>query len=162
MSAGNHAQGLAYSGNKLNVNANIVMPLGTPFTKIRRTKAFGGNVFLKGNDLVESKKYVNELIDKFGYIEVHPYNDYEVIKGQGTIYLEMLKQISELDFLLVPVGGGGLLAGCSIINNSLNKKTKLIGVESKFYPSLYNKFYKKKIKCTGSTIDEGIALKEIG
>ena len=141
MSAGNHAQGLAYSGNKLNVNTNIVMPLGTPFTKIRRTKAFGGKVFLKGNDLVESKKYVNELIDKFGYIEVHPYNDYEVIKGQGTIYLEMLKQISELDFLLVPVGGGGLLAGCSIINKSLSKKTKIIGVESKFYPSLYNIFY---------------------
>ena len=162
MSAGNHAQGLAYAGNKLNVNTNIVMPLGTPFTKIRRTKAFGGNVFLEGNDLIESKKYVNELIDKFGYIEVHPYNDYEVIKGQGTIYLEMLKQISELDFLLVPVGGGGLLAGCSIINNSLSPKTKLIGVESKFYPSLYNKFYKKKLKCTGSTIAEGIAVKEIG
>ena len=91
MSAGNHAQGLAYSGNKLNVNTNIVMPLGTPFTKIRRTKAFGGNVFLKGNDLVESKKYVNELIDKFGYIEVHPYNDYEVIKGQGTILSRNVK-----------------------------------------------------------------------
>ena len=84
---------------------------------------------------------IHELIDKFGYIEVHPYNDYEVIKGQGTIYLEMLKQISELDFLLVPVGGGGLLAGCSIIKNLLSKKTKLIGVESKFYPSLYNKLY---------------------
>ena len=162
MSAGNHAQGLAYSGNKLGINTNIVMPLGTPFTKIRRTKNFGGNVFLKGNDLVESKNHVNELIDKFGYIEVHPYNDNEVIKGQGTIYLEMLNQISELDYLLVPVGGGGLLAGCSIINNSLSKKTKIIGVESKLYPSLYNIFYKKKLKCIGSTIAEGIAVKEIG
>ena len=121
MSAGNHAQGLAYSGNKLSVNTNIVMPLGTPFTKIRRTKNFGGNVFLKGNDLVESKNYVNELVNKFGYIEVHPYNDNEVIKGQSTIYLEMLDQISELDYLLVPVGGGGLLAGCSIVNKSLSK-----------------------------------------
>ena len=129
MSAGNHAQGLAYSGHKLGVNTNIVMPLGTPFTKIRRTKNFGGNVFLKGNDLIESKNYVNELINKFGYIEVHPYNDTEVIKGQGTIYLEMLNQMSELDYLLVPVGGGGLLAGCSIINNSLFKKTKIAFTE---------------------------------
>ncbi len=162
MSAGNHAQGLAYSGSKLGINTNIVMPLGTPFTKIRRTKNFGGNVFLKGNDLIESKNYVNELINKFGYIEVHPYNDSEVIKGQGTIYLEMLSQISELDYLLVPVGGGGLIAGCSIINNALSKKTKIIGVESKFYPSLYNIFYKQKLKCSGSTIAEGIAVKEIG
>ena len=162
MSAGNHAQGLAYSGNKLGINTNIVMPLGTPFTKIRRTKNFGGNVFLKGEDLVESKNHVNELINKFGYIEVHPYNDNDVIKGQGTIYLEMLNQISELDYLLVPVGGGGLLAGCSIINKSLSKKTKIIGVESKFYPSLYNIFYNKKLKCSGSTIAEGIAVKEIG
>ena len=124
MSAGNHAQGLAYSGNKLGINTNIVMPLGTPFTKIRRTKNFGGNVFLKGEDLVESKNYVNELINKFGYIEVHPYNDNEVIKGQGTIYLEMINQNLELDYLLVPVGGGGLLAGCSIINKSFSKKQK--------------------------------------
>ena len=162
MSAGNHAQGLAYSGNKLGINTNIVMPLGTPFTKIRRTKSFGGNVFLKGKDLVESKNYVNELINKFGYIEVHPYNDNEVIKGQSTIYLEMLNQVSELDYLLVPVGGGGLLAGCSIVNNFLSKKTKIIGIESKLYPSLYNIIYKKKIKCSGSTIAEGIAVKEIG
>ena len=162
MSAGNHAQGLAYSGNKLGINTNIVMPLGTPFTKIRRTKNFGGNVFLKGNDLIESKNHVNELIDKFGYIEVHPYNDNEVIKGQGTIYLEMLNEIPELDYLLVPVGGGGLLAGCAIINKSLSKNTKIIGVESKLYPSLYNIFYKKKLKCIGSTIAEGIAVKEIG
>ena len=162
MSAGNHAQGLAYSGNKLGINTNIVMPLGTPFTKIRRTKNFGGNVFLKGNDLVESKNYVNELIKKFGYIEVHPYNDIEVIKGQATLYLEMLTQISQLDYLLVPVGGGGLLAGCSTVNNLLSKKTKVIGVESKLYPSLQNIFYNKKLKCNGSTIAEGIAVKEIG
>ena len=90
--------------------------------------------FLKRQGSWES--YVNELINKYGYIEIHPYNDTEVIKGQGTIYLEMLNQISELDYLLVPVGGGGLLAGCSIINNSLSKKTKVIGVESNFYPSL--------------------------
>ena len=123
MSAGNHAQGLAYSGHKLGINTNIVMPLGTPFTKIRRQK-ISVEMFLKGNDLIESKNYVNQLINKFRYIEVHPYNDNEVIKGQATIYLEMLNQISELDYLLVPVGGGGLLAGCSIISNSLLKKPK--------------------------------------
>ena len=162
MSAGNHAQGLAYSGTKLGINTHIVMPLGTPFTKIRRTKNFGGKVYLEGNDLIESNNYVNTLKDKFGFIEVHPYNDEEVIKGQGTIYLEMAEQVSKLDYLLVPVGGGGLIAGCSIVNSHISKNTKIIGIETKSYPSLYNNFYNKNLNCHGSTIAEGIAVKEIG
>ena len=162
MSAGNHAQGLAYASKILGINSHIVMPLGTPFTKIRRTKSFGGNVYLKGNNLLESADFVYHLKDKYKYVEVHPYNDIEIIKGQGTIYLEMIKQLPELDFLLVPVGGGGLIAGCSIVNSAVTPRTKIIGVESKLYPSLFNSLNNKNYKCDGSTIAEGIAVNEIG
>ena len=162
MSAGNHAQGLAFSARKLSVNSNIVMPIGTPFTKIRRTKNFGGNVFLKGNTLEESYNYVQKLIHENGFTEVHPYNDIEVIKGQGTLFYEMLSDISSLDILLVPVGGGGLIAGCSIVAKEMNEKLKVIGVESRLYPSLSNILYNKKMPCKGSTIAEGIAVSEIG
>ena len=162
MSAGNHAQGLAFSARKLSANSNIVMPIGTPFTKIRRTKNFGGNVFLKGNTLEESYNYVQKLIHENGFTEVHPYNDIEVIKGQGTLFYEMLSDISSLDILLVPVGGGGLIAGCSIVAKEMNEKLKVIGVESKLYPSLSNILYNKKMPCKGSTIAEGIAVSEIG
>ena len=162
MSAGNHAQGLAFSARKLSANSNIVMPIGTPFTKIRRTKNFGGNVFLKGNTLEESYHYVQKLIHENGFTEVHPYNDIEVIKGQGTLFYEMLSDISLLDILLVPVGGGGLIAGCSIVAKEMNEKLKVIGVESRLYPSLSNILYNKKMPCKGSTIAEGIAVSEIG
>ena len=162
MSAGNHAQGLAFSARKLSANSNIVMPIGTPFTKIRRTKNFGGNVFLKGNTLEESYNYVQKLIHENGFTEVHPYNDIEVIKGQGTLFYEMLSDISSLDILLVPVGGGGLIAGCSIVAKEMNEKLKVIGVESRLYPSLSNIIYNKKMPCKGSTIAEGIAVSEIG
>ena len=162
MSAGNHAQGLAFSARKLSANSNIVMPIGTPFTKIRRTKNFGGNVFLKGNTLEESYNYVQKLIHENGFTEVHPYNDIEVIKGQGTLFYEMLSDISSLDILLVPVGGGGLIAGCSIVAKEMNEKLKVIGVESRLYPSLSNILYNKKMPCKGSTIAEGIAVSEIG
>ena len=162
MSAGNHAQGLAFSARKLSANSNIVMPIGTPFTKIRRTKNFGGNVFLKGNTLEDSYNYVQKLIHENGFTEVHPYNDIEVIKGQGTLFYEMLSDISSLDILLVPVGGGGLIAGCSIVAKEMNEKLKVIGVESRLYPSLSNIIYNKKMPCKGSTIAEGIAVSEIG
>ncbi len=162
MSAGNHAQGLAYAAKKIGIESHIVMPLGTPFTKIRRTKNFGGFVYLEGKNLREASNYVDYLKERFNYVEVHPYNDVEIIKGQGTIYLEMLKQAPDLDYLLIPVGGGGLITGCSIVNNALSKKTKVIGVESKLYPSLNNILKNKKVKCGGSTIAEGIAVNEIG
>ncbi len=162
MSAGNHAQGLAYSARKLSANSNIVMPIGTPFTKIRRTKNFGGNVFLKGNTLKESYNYVQKLIKENSFTEVHPYNDIEVIKGQGTLFYEMLSDINTLDILLVPVGGGGLIAGCSIVAKEMNEKLKVIGVESRLYPSLSNIIHNKNIPCKGSTIAEGIAVSEIG
>ncbi len=162
MSAGNHAQGLAYISNKMNIKSNIVMPEGTPFTKIRRTQNFGGNVIIKGQDLNESYQHVQDLILNNGFIEVHPYNDLNVISGQGTISYEMITDCNEIDVLLVPVGGGGLIAGCSIAAKYMKKDIEVIGVESDLYPSLSNKMFNKKSKCKGSTLAEGIAVAEIG
>ena len=162
MSAGNHAQGLAFISNKMNINSNIVMPEGTPFTKIRRTQNFGGNVIIKGQDLNESYQHVQDLILNNGFVEIHPYNDLNVILGQGTISYEMITDCNEIDVLLVPVGGGGLIAGCSIAAKYMKKDIEVIGVESDLYPSLSNKMFNKKSKCKGSTLAEGIAVAEIG
>ena len=162
MSAGNHAQGLAYISNKMNIKSNIVMPEGTPFTKIRRTQNFGGNVIIKGQDLNESYQHVQDLILNNGFVEIHPYNDLNVILGQGTISYEMITDCNEIDVLLVPVGGGGLIAGCSLAAKYMKKDIEVIGVESDLYPSLSNKMFNKKSKCKGSTLAEGIAVAEIG
>ena len=162
MSAGNHAQGLAFISKKMNIKSNIVMPEGTPFTKIRRTKNFGGNVIIKGSNLDASYNHVQKLIEDKGFIEVHPYNDINVISGQGTISSEMLSDCNEIDTLLIPVGGGGLIAGCALAAKSMNKNIKVIGVESDLYPSLSNKMFNKNMKCKGSTLAEGIAVSEVG
>ena len=162
MSAGNHAQGLAYISKKMNIVSNIVMPKGTPFTKIRRTRNFGGNVILKGETLNDSYNHVKNLILEKKLTEIHPYNDIEIIKGQGTLCYEMLHDFNELDLLLVPVGGGGLIAGSSIVAKNMNNNIKIVGVESSLYPSLSNIFFNKNALCKGSTIAEGIAVNEIG
>ena len=162
MSAGNHAQGLAFISKKMNIKSNIVMPEGTPFTKIRRTKNFGGNVIIKGSNLDASYNHVQRLIEDKGFIEVHPYNDINVISGQGTISYEMISDCNEIDTLLIPVGGGGLIAGCALAEKSMNKNIKVIGVESDLYPSLSNKMFNKNMKCKGSTLAEGIAVSEVG
>ena len=162
MSAGNHAQGLAYIAKKMNILSHIVMPEGTPFTKIRRTKNFGGNVIIKGNTLSDSFNHVKKLISENGYTEVHPYNDINVIAGQGTVSIELLSDFKDIDILLVPVGGGGLIAGCSIVAKGINNNIKVIGVESELYPSLSNIMFNRNNKCKGSTLAEGIAVSEVG
>ena len=162
MSAGNHAQGLAYIAKKMNILSHIVMPEGTPFTKIRRTKNFGGNVIIKGNTLSDSFNHVKKLISENGYTEVHPYNDINVIAGQGTVSIELLSDFKDIDILLVPVGGGGLIAGCSIVAKGINNSIKVIGVESELYPSLSNIMFNRNNKCKGSTLAEGIAVSEVG
>jgi threonine dehydratase len=162
MSAGNHAQGLAYIAKKMNILSHIVMPEGTPFTKIRRTKNFGGNVIIKGNTLSDSFNHVKKLISENGYTEVHPYNDINVIAGQGTVSIELLSDFNDIDILLVPVGGGGLIAGCSIAAKGINNNIKVIGVESELYPSLSNIMFNRNNKCKGSTLAEGIAVSEVG
>ncbi|MGH7093489.1 MAG: pyridoxal-phosphate dependent enzyme, partial [Stellaceae bacterium] len=114
MSAGNHAQGVAYHARRLGIPATIVMPEGTPFTKIDRTQSLGATVLLRGADLVSARKSAAALAEEHGYTLVHPYDDPAVIAGQGTIALEMLADQPALDVLLVPIGGGGLISGIAI------------------------------------------------
>ena len=162
MSAGNHSQGLAYSAKIMGINATIVMPDNTPFAKIRKTSELGAKVIIHGNTLNDSEKYVDELVLKKNLTKIHPYNDEYVIAGQGTIALELLEEHPDIEVLIVPVGGGGLLAGCSLIAKYINKNIKIIGVETELYPSLYNIYNKTSIKCEGSTLAEGIAVTKIG
>jgi threonine dehydratase len=114
MSAGNHAQGVAYHARRLGIPATIVMPAGTPFTKIDRTEALGARVVLKGQSLVDARRAADALAEERGFVLVHPYDDPAVIAGQGTIALEMLEDCPGLDSLIVPIGGGGLISGIAV------------------------------------------------
>ena len=162
MSAGNHSQGVAYSAKLMGIKSTIVMPDNTPFAKIRKTTDLGAEVIIHGNTLIEAEAFVDSLVETRNLIKIHPYNDAQIISGQGTLVLEMLEKHKDLDFLLVPVGGGGLIAGTSIMAKHLNKNIKVIGVQTELYPSLHNIFNKGKNKCQGTTLAEGIAVQNIG
>ncbi len=162
MSAGNHSQGVAYSAKLMGIKSTIVMPDNTPFAKIRKTTDLGAEVIIHGNTLIEAEAFVDSLVETRSLTKIHPYNDAQIISGQGTLVLEMLEKHKDLDFLLVPVGGGGLIAGTSIMAKHLNKNIKVIGVQTELYPSLHNIFNKGKNKCQGTTLAEGIAVQNIG
>ena len=162
MSAGNHAQGLAYGCKLLDIKATIVMPNNTPFEKIRKNIEYGAEVIIKGNNVEDAERYVNKLAKIKGLIKVHPFDDYEVIYGQGTLMLEMLEQCPELDLLIIPVGGGGLISGSSIVAKHLYPKTKIVGVQSINYPSFYNYLKKNEKNFQLNSVAEGVAVKNIG
>ncbi len=162
MSAGNHAQGVSLGCKQLGIRATIVMPNNTPFEKIRKNVDLGANVIIYGNNVNESEKHVNKLVKKYNYTKIHPFDDYEIISGQGTLMQEMLEKNQSLDAILVPVGGGGLLAGCASIAKHINKKIKIYAVQSENYPSLYNEYYNKNKPFLLSTIAEGVAVRKIG
>lgn len=162
MSAGNHAQGVSRACKLLKTKAIIVMPNNTPFEKIRRNLELGAKVEIYGDNVLESEKYVNQLIKKYGYNKIHPFDDIDVIYGQGTIIMEMLEDFPEIDTLLIPVGGGGLLSGCSIAAKSLKKNIKIIAIQTENFPSFYNLFYKKKHSFSNGSVAEGIAVNKIG
>ncbi len=162
MSAGNHAQGVSLACKFLKIKAVIVMPNNTPFEKIRRNIELGAKVEIFGNNVLESEKYVNKLVKKYGYQKIHPFDDINVINGQGTLMLEMLEDFPQIDTLVVPVGGGGLLSGCSIVAKYLKKNIKIFAVQSENFPSFYNYFYNKNYNYSKSSIAEGIAVKKIG
>ena len=122
MSAGNHAQGVAYHARRLGIPATIVMPAGTPFTKIDRTEALGARVVLRGDSLTDARQAADALARERGLVPVHPYDDPAVIAGQGTIALEMLADDQGLDTLLVPVGGGGLISGIAVAAKALGAR----------------------------------------
>lgn len=130
MSAGNHAQGVAYHARRLGIPATIVMPEGTPFIKIDRTEAYGAKVLLKGDSLTTAREAADALAREKGLILVHPYDDPSVIAGQGTIGLELLADQPGLDVIVVPIGGGGLISGVSVAAKALNPDVDIIGVQS--------------------------------
>ena len=162
MSAGNHAQGISLGCKYLGIKATIVMPNNTPFEKIRKNIDYGANVIIHGNNVLESEKYVNKLVEKYDFVKIHPFNDYDVIYGQGTLMLEFLQKHPNLKKIYIPVGGGGLISGCAIVAKNLNKNIKIIGVETENFPSLYNSFYNSKRSFEKSTIAEGVAVNKIG
>ena len=162
MSAGNHSQGVAYSAKILGIKSTVVMPDNTPFDKIRKTSDLGADVIIHGETLNDAEKYVDSLVKKNNFTKIHPFNDKFIIAGQGTMALEFIEEHPDIDTLLVPVGGGGLIAGCSLIAKHLNKKIEIIGVETELFPSLYNVYNNTNFICGGSTLAEGIAVSNIG
>ncbi|MBI1775465.1 MAG: threonine ammonia-lyase [Proteobacteria bacterium] len=159
MSAGNHAQGVAFFAGKLGIPATIVMPLATPFSKIERTRAFGARVELVGDSLSEAQSHAERLAAAHGLTFVHPYDDPKVMAGQGTIAIEMLADMPGLDALLVPIGGGGLISGIAVAAKALKPEIEVVGVQSELYPSMRQALAGEAIRCGGDTIAEGIAVK---
>jgi threonine dehydratase len=164
MSAGNHAQGVAYHARRLGIPATIVMPEGTPFIKIDRTEAFGAKVVLRGGSLVAAREAADALAREQGLVLVHPYDDPDVIAGQGTIGLELLADGPDLDALVVPIGGGGLISGIAVATKALKSDIEIIGVQSQFYPSMYRLLRGEDPgpPVAVTTLAEGIAVKEPG
>jgi threonine dehydratase len=164
MSAGNHAQGLAYHAQRLGVPATIVMPEGTPFIKIDRTEAFGAKVVLIGDSLSAARQAADALARDRGLVLVHPYDDPMVIAGQGTIALELLADQPDLDTLVAPIGGGGLISGIAVAAKALNPKIEIIGVQSTLFPSMYRLMRGEDPgpPAATATLAEGIAVKEPG
>lgn len=128
-SAGNHAQGVAYAAKKYGVKATIVMPESTPFMKVNRTRSYGAEVVLHGQVYDEACQHAYELADEYGYTFIHPFDDLTVATGQGTIAMEIIKELPLVDYILVPIGGGGLATGVSTLAKLMNPKIKVIGVE---------------------------------
>lgn len=161
-SAGNHAQGVALSANLNKVKSVIVMPETAPLTKIEATKYYGAEVILKGQSFDEAKDYAYQLAQEKSYVFVHPYEDEKVIAGQGTLGLEIFQQIKNLDQVVVPIGGGGLISGIGIALKELNPKIKVIGVQASSADSMYQLFKTKKmapLQVKVSSIADGIAIK---
>ncbi|MGE5723278.1 MAG: threonine ammonia-lyase [Sphingomonadales bacterium] len=161
-SAGNHAQGLAYHGARLKIPVTIVMPVPTPIIKVMQTEGHGATIVLHGETYDEAHAYALELAEARELTFVHPFDDLEIIAGQGTVALEMLADAPEINTLIVPVGGGGLLSGVGTAARALRNDVELIGVQAELYPSMYCKLGGHDLPSSGDTIAEGIAVKEPG
>jgi threonine dehydratase len=162
MSAGNHAQAVAYHARRLAIPATIVMPVMTPFVKVKATEALGAAVVLHGETLTEAQARAEAIAKDRDLVWVHPYDDPHIIAGQGTIALEMLEEAPGLDVLIVPVGGGGLIAGCAIAARAKKPSIEIVGVESALYPSMWNATHQGHRPCGGATLAEGIAVANAG
>lgn len=161
-SAGNHSQGLSYHGTRLGVPVTIVMPRNTPMVKVIQTEHVGGKVVLEGENFDEASAIARSMEKQLGLTFVHPFDDPQVAAGQGTVALEMLADAPELDTLVVPVGGGGLISGVAVAAKALKPGIRVVGVQSNQYPSMYAIKTGKPIESGGDTLAEGIAVKEPG
>jgi threonine dehydratase len=159
LSAGNHAQALACHASRLGIAATIVMPRTTPFTKVANTERFGARVVLEGASVAECRETVDALMERKGLTLVHPYDDRQVMAGQGTIALEMLDDVPELDCLVVPIGGGGLISGIAVAAQERKPGIEIIGVQSALYPSIRGAAEGGAAAEGGDTLAEGIAVK---
>ncbi len=163
-SAGNHAQGVALAAKIFGVRAKIVMPVNAPMVKVEATRAYGAEVVLHGNYYDECYQYALELEKKEGLVCVHPYNDPKVIAGQGTVGIEVLERVSNLDSIVVPIGGGGLISGIATAAKAMNPKCRVIGAVATGAPAMYDSFKKGKVinyDKTVSTIADGVAVKKV-
>lgn len=162
MSAGNHAQAVAYHAQRLGIPATIVMPVTTPFIKVAATRSYGAEVVLHGETVAEAQSRCEQIQSQRRLLLVHPYDDPRVIAGQGTIALEMLEDVPDLDILVFPIGGGGLIAGNAIAARARNHGIEIVGAESALYPSMWNALHNESRPVGGSTLAEGIAVKNVG
>lgn len=158
MSAGNHAQGVAYHAQRLGLRAVIVMPRFTPGVKVERTRGFGAEIVLHGDTLDEARAHALALADQQQLIFVHPYDDPDIVAGQGTVALEMLQEVPELDTLVVAVGGGGLIAGMATAAKALKPDIDIIGVQTMRFPAVFNAIKGTHLPLGSSSIAEGIAV----
>jgi threonine dehydratase len=158
MSAGNHAQGVAYHAQKLGIRAVIVMPSFTPGVKVERTRSFGAQVLLHGHTLDQAREHALQLAKEQGLVLVHPYDDEAIVNGQGTVALEMLQAVPDLDALVVAVGGGGLLAGMAVAARAIKPNIELMGVQTSRFPAMVNAIKGTRHPQGSSSIAEGIAV----
>jgi threonine dehydratase len=161
-SAGNHAQAVAYHGARLKVPVTIVMPVSTPSIKVMQTESHGAEIVLHGEMYDEAYAEARRLEAERGLTFVHPFDDVEVIAGQGTVALELLEQAPEIDTLVVPIGGGGLISGVGTAAKALRPDIELVGVQASLYPSMYCRITGESLPSSGDTIAEGIAVKQPG
>lgn len=162
MSAGNHAQGVAYHARRLGIPATIVMPAATPMVKIENTRKLGATVILEGNSFDEASAFASDFGVRNRMTFIHPFDDPLVIAGQGTVALEMLEAVPSLDTLIVPIGGGGLISGIAIAARAIKPEIRIIGVEAQLYPSMLNTIRGLDLPVGGDTLAEGIAVKTPG
>ncbi|HTO06214.1 MAG TPA: threonine ammonia-lyase [Myxococcota bacterium] len=162
MSGGNHAQGVALHARRLGIHACIVMPRFTPSVKVEQTRALGAEVELVGESVEDAAARAAEIQRERGGVFVHPYDDAQVIAGQGTVALEMLEDAPELDALVVPVGGGGLISGCALAARAISPKIEVYGVQAARFPSMKQALEGAPIRCGSSTLANGIAVKAPG
>src|SRR5436190_2206714 len=161
-SAGNHAQAVAYHGRRLGIPVTIVMPVSTPMIKVTQTEGHGAHVVLHDERFDDAHAHAKELEAKEGYVFVHPFDDVAVMAGAGTVALEMLEDAPDLDMLVIPIGGGGLISGVATAAKALKPGIKVIGVEAELYPSMKNVMDGATDAIGGDTLAEGIAVKEPG